>query len=334
MASRPPPRLFCLGLGYCARHLAPRLEAHGFTIAGTSRDPAALRASLDAAGIGRDWQLFPFSEQTTTAELEAALAGTTHLLHSIMPDGATEPDTAAPDAVDPVLRHHAGTIEALLQGELRWIGYLSTTGVYGDHDGAWVDEDSPRRPSKARTHRRVVAEDQWLARGAQVFRLAGIYGPGRSALERAEAGAPRIVAPGKIFNRIHVDDIAAILEAAILEHARPDPDRHAAAAEFEIERERGQAFNVADNHPASSDEVLAHAAALLGLPPPPAVPLETAEMSPTARSFWQDNVRIDARRVLERFRVHLRHPDYRAGLRACLDARSRESKDNSPEDNS
>jgi nucleoside-diphosphate-sugar epimerase len=300
------PRLFCFGLGYCAEHLARRLAARGFAIAGTTRDVAAKAAALAEPS----WELHAFDGSAPLAEAEHALAGVTHLLHSIRPD-ADQPEGQPEDRGDPVLRWHAELIDALPREQLRWIGYLSTTGVYGDHEGAWVDEDTPRRPSKARTRRRVAAEDAWLARGARVFRLAGIYGPGRSALERVESGkARRVIAPGKVFNRVHVEDIARVLEASI-------------ARTGELPRPReGRAYNVSDGHPAASAEVLAYAAELLGVEPPPQVALEDAQMSAMARSFWQDNLRVANERIREELGIELAYPDYRAGLEACLAARS------------
>ncbi|PRP92212.1 hypothetical protein ENSA5_50600 [Enhygromyxa salina] len=288
------PRLFCFGLGYSAERLARRLAGRGFEIAGTTRDPATKRAALNEPS----WELFAFDGEAPLADAERALAGTTHLLHSIMPG----------EGGDPVLRWHAELIDALPQ--LRWIGYLSTTGVYGDHGGAWVDEDSPRRPSKPRTQRRRVAEDAWLALGACVFRLAGIYGPGRSALERVESGkARRVIKPGKLFNRIHVDDIARVLAASILRSKEPEHRREA------------RVYNVSDGHPATSAEVLSYAAELLGVEPPPEVPFEDAQMSAMARSFWQDDVRVANARVRGELGVELACPDYRAGLEACLTSR-------------
>jgi nucleoside-diphosphate-sugar epimerase len=283
----PPPRLFCFGLGYCAERLARRLHARGFAIAGTTRDVAARREALAEPS----WSLFELDGSEPLAHAETALAGTTHLLHSIMPD----------EQGDPVLRWHAEQIDAL--PELIWIGYLSTTGVYGDHQGEWVTEDSPRHPSMARTRRRVEAEDAWLQRGARVFRLAGIYGPGRSALERvASHEARRIIRPGKVFNRIHVDDIVTVLEASI-EQTRIRPHE-------------GRAYNVADGNPASSAEVLEYAAELLGVVSPPAVSFEEAELSEMGRSFWQDDVRVSNQRIVSELGVTLAYPDYHAGLQA------------------
>jgi nucleoside-diphosphate-sugar epimerase len=288
------PRLFCFGLGYTAERLARRLAAQGFAIAGTTRDVAAKRAALGEP----DWELHRFDADAPLADAEQALAGTTHLLHSIMPD----------EHGDPVLRWHADLLDALPRSQLRFIGYLSTTGVYGDHAGAWVDEDSPRRPSKARTHRRVAAEDAWISRGAAVFRLAGIYGPTRSAIEKVASGtAMRVIKPGKVFNRIHVDDAVRVLEAAI---SRTGPER----------LEHGRAYNVADGHPAAADEVIAHAAELLGVPLPPEVAFEQAQLSAMARSFWQDDVRVANTRILSELGVELAYPSYRSGLADCLRA--------------
>ncbi len=278
------PCLVCLGLGYTAEVLARRLAARGFTIVGTTRDVARKRAELGAS----DWRLIAWDGSEPLPS--DVLANATHVLHSIMPDADG----------DPVLRWHADSIAARPP---TWIGYLSTTGVYGDHQGAWVDETTPPRPSKDRTHRRLAAEQAWQQLGAQVFRLAGIYGPGRSALERVEQGDRPIAKPGKLFNRIHVDDIATVLEASI---ARPAP---------------GRLYDVADGHPASQVDVLGHAAELLGLARAPAIAFADAELSPMARSFWTDDVQISATRILTELGVTLAYPDYRAGLAACLAGR-------------
>jgi nucleoside-diphosphate-sugar epimerase len=280
------PRLFAFGLGYSALALARALQAEGWRIAGTTRS-ADKRAELATQGI----EAHLFERARPLADVEAALAGTTHLLSSIPPD----------EAGDPVLERHRADLERCRT--LVWAGYLSTTGVYGDQGGAWVDETTPVAPTLARSRRRVAAEGHWLASGlpVHVFRLAGIYGPGRSALDAVRAGtARRIVKPGQTFGRIHVDDIVQVLRASI---ARPNP---------------GAIYNLADDQPAAPADVVAHAARLLGVPPPPAIPFEQAELSPMAQSFYSDHRRVSNARIKEDLGVVLRFPDYRAGLRAIL----------------
>ena len=287
-----PGRLFCFGLGFSAGALARRRLAAGWSVAGTTRSPdkaAALRAEgVEAFVFDRDHALDA-----------TALAGSTHLLVSIAPD----------DLGDPVLAAHAATIAVL--PDLRWVGYLSTTGVYGDWQGAEVDETAELRGAKGRNRRRIEAEAAWLKLHAeqglpvQIFRLAGIYGPGRSVLDAVRAGrAKRIDKPGHLFNRIHVEDIATTLEASI---ARPDP---------------GRVYNVCDDEPAAAAEVTAYACSLLGIKPPPLIPLEAAEMSPMALSFWQDNRLVSNRRLHEELGVTLAYPNYRVGLEAVLAAES------------
>ena len=283
-------RLFCFGLGYTGLAFARACRARGWAVAGTTRS-ATRRASLEDEGI----RAHLFARERPLADPAGALAGTTHLLSSVAPESEG----------DPVLDRHLADLLAL-EG-LEWAGYLSTTGVYGDRDGAWVDETDPPAPTGARTRRRVVAEGRWLASGlpAHVFRLAGIYGPGRNALDAVRAGtARRIVKPGQMFGRIHVDDIVAVLEASL---RRPNP---------------GAIYNVADDEPAPPQDVVAHAAALLGVEPPPEIPFESADLSPMARSFYADNRRISNRRIRDELGVELRHPTYRHGLRAIWDAGS------------
>ena len=290
MPSISPGRLFCFGLGYSARALAGRLRAEGWAVAGTCRSDDA-RARLAADGMAA----VLFDRDRPLADAAGALDGVTHILSSVPPDAAG----------DAVLDHHASHIRGLGGGT--WIGYLSTTGVYGDTGGAAVDETATVAPTSERSERRVAAEAAWLglAPPAHVFRLAGIYGPGRSALEQARGGtARRIHKPGHAFSRIHVDDIAAVLRASM---QRPDP---------------GRLYNVADDMPAEPAAVTAYAAELLGVAPPPAVPFEEAakDMSPLARSFWRDNRRVDNRRIKEELGVTLAHPDYKSGLAAILAA--------------
>lgn len=182
-----------------------------------------------------------------------------------------------------------------------WIGYLSTTGVYGDLGGGWAFEWSPLAPSGVRSERRVTAEARWRDRGAQVFRLPGIYGPGRSALDRVRAGsAQRIVKPGQVFSRAHVDDIAAALAASI---ARPNP---------------GRIYTICDDLPAPPQDVIVEACALLGAPPPPEVPFEAAALSPMAEQFYADNKRVSNARAKAELGWRPRYPTYREGLRAIL----------------
>lgn len=287
------PTLFCFGLGYSAQVFAQHLTAEGWDIHGTCRD-SGKAADLDRAGFTA--HLFdgaaPLSE-----EGRAALARADAVLASIPPDR---------EGRDPALVHHAGD---LADGAARWIGYLSTTGVYGDHGGAWVDETTPVSPATARGARRVAAERAWLelhetySKPVHVFRLAGIYGPGRNPLAGLRAGqARRIVKPGHVFSRIHVADIARVLAASL---ARPQP---------------GAVYNVCDDLPAPSSEVTEYAADLLGVAPPPAIPFEEAEMSTMARSFYADNKRVSNRRIRDDLGVALAYPDYRAGLEALLAA--------------
>lgn len=284
-------RLFCFGLGYSARALARELLAEGWQVAGTTRSEQK-RAALAAEGF--EMQLF--DRHQPLADANTALADTTHLLISIGPD----------EQGDPVLDHHLAELEECRR--LQWAGYLSTTGVYGDRAGDWVDEGDAVDPSMPRTRRRVAAEGRWLASGlpVHVFRLAGIYGPGpgRNQLDAVRRGtARRIVKPGQMFGRIHVDDIVQVLRASM---ARPHP---------------WAIYNVADDEPAPPQDVVAFAAGLLGVEPPPEVPYEEADLSPMAKSFYADNRRISNRRVKEELGVRLRYPTYREGLRAILTAK-------------
>ncbi len=286
------PRLFCFGLGYSATRLARGLIADGWTVAGTCRS-ADRRDELAAKGI----EAFVFDRDRPLAAPARVFSGVTHLLSSVPPS----------ENGDPVLSRHRDDIQAM-QG-LQWVGYLSSTGVYGDADGARVDEASPLNPSSDRGRRRAEAEAAWLALNANqglpihVFRLAGIYGPGRSALDQVRAGrARRIEKPGHRFSRIHVDDIAVALRASM---ALPSP---------------GAVYNVCDDEAASPADVTAFACELLGQAPPPVIPFDVArkDMSPMGLSFWRDNRRLDNRRIKDDLGVTLTYPDYRAGLRAIL----------------
>ena len=283
-------KLFCFGLGFSAEALAKRLAARGWSISGTVRDPTNMQR-LRSQG----YEICRFAGETDNAEFVATLAGTTHLLHSI-PPGAEG---------DPVLRHYRDRIAGLTT--LDWIGYLSTVGVYGNHQGAVVDEAAEPHPNNERTKSRVAAESGWLTFGeeigypVQVFRLAGIYGPGRSALDKLKAGtARRIVKPGRVFNRIHVEDIASVLEASI---AQP---------------RAGAIYNVADDEPATSADVITYGAELLGIEPPPEVPFEEADLSPMARSFYGDGRRISNALIKLELGVRLAYPNYREGLKSLV----------------
>ncbi len=280
------PRLFCFGLGYSAAVLVRRLRSLGWDVAGTARSADKV-AALRADGIPA-WK---FDGDTAMADAVTALAGATHVLVSAAPGAAG----------DPVLQHHGEDLRRL--PHLEWVGYLSTTGVYGDHGGAWVDETSLLKPLSARSRARAAAETAWLASGlaVQVFRLAGIYGPGRSVIDDLRAGkGRRIDRPGHMFSRIHVEDIATVLQASM---QWPNP---------------GAIYNVCDDEPAESAAVTAYAAELIGIAPPPLVPLEEANMSPMALSFWADHKRVRNDRIKSELGVRFDYPTYREGLQAII----------------
>ncbi|MDF1856344.1 SDR family oxidoreductase [Pseudooceanicola sp.] len=278
--------LLSLGHGYSARALAQLLPPKDWRIHATTRSPdkaAALRGGTVVAHV------FPGDDLTAT--LDAA----THLLISAGPDAEG----------DPMLRHLRAAITARA-GQFAWVGYLSTTGVYGNHDGGWVDEATPLTPSTRRGKWRVAAEAEWRAIAGlplHVFRLAGIYGPGRGPFAKVRAGtARRIVKPGQVFSRIHVADIAQVLAASM---ARPDP---------------GAVYNLCDDDPAPPEDVIAHAATLLDLPLPPEENFATAEMTPMARSFYAESKRVRNDRIKDDLGVRLIYPTYRDGLAALLEA--------------
>ena len=283
--------LLVFGHGYSARALTRRLIPQGWRVIGTTRhrDKAA---ALAREGV--DPLIWPGEDPAP------ALAEATHLLASIAPD----------EDGDPVLRAHAQAIAGAVH--LRWVGYLSTTGVYGDHAGAWVDEDTPLAPTTERGRRRVSAERQWqevCAHGGQrlhIFRLAGIYGPGRGPFEKLRRGtARRIVKPGQVFSRIHVEDIARAIAASM---ARP--------------REGGAVWNLCDDDPAPPQDVIEYAARLLGLTPPPDLDFESDDLGEMARSFYSESKRVANARIKRDLDFSLRYPDYRSGLAAILEAES------------
>lgn len=280
-------RLFVFGLGYSADAFVRRVSSRCETITATTRS-AEKAARLAERGIAP----VLFDGTAPGNEVRAALADATHVLVSIAPG----------EAGDPVLAHHADDLAA---ARPEWIGYLSTVGVYGNHDGGWVDEETPCRPVSRRSRQRVEAEEAWLAFAAkhgisvQIFRLSGIYGPGRNAFVNFEKGtARRLIKPGQVFNRIHVEDIAGALEAAI--------DTAPAT----------RIFNVTDDEPAPPQDVIAYAAELLGVAAPPEQDFETAELSPMARSFYGENKRVSNDRVKRELGYAFRYPDYRTALAA------------------
>ncbi len=280
-------RALILGHGYSAGFLTPLLRAEGWQVTGTTRSDAARVMAAGAEPL-----LWPGQDDA----LHDAIAQADAVLVSIGPA----------QGADPVLPALGARIA---QAQPRWLGYLSTTGVYGDQDGGWVDEDSPCLPSTRRGRERVEAEQGWQALAARhdlplhIFRLAGIYGPGRGPFAKLRAGtARRIVKPGQIFSRIHAEDIAQVLLASI---KAPRP---------------GAVYNVCDDDPAPPEAVIGHAADLLGLPLPPAEDFATAEMTPMARSFYAESKRVANHRIKQELGVTLRHPDYRAGLAALARA--------------
>jgi nucleoside-diphosphate-sugar epimerase len=285
-------QLFCFGAGYTAAFVAHRLRPREWRIAGTKT-----RLNDDAATDSGAMTLAEFRGDAPSERVRELLDGTTHVLVSVPPDVQG----------DPVLRHHGADLAAL--GSLCWVGYLSTVGVYGDWRGAWVDEDSPVRPTSERTLRRVEAERAWLRFGreigcrVEIFRLAGIYGPGRSVIEALRAGtARRIVKAGQVFNRIHVEDIAQVLLAA-------------------MDRATGHSiYNVSDDEPAAPADVVAYAAELLGVAVPPEVPFDAAQLTSAAASFWTDCRRVSNARIKRELGVRLVYPTYREGLRALATA--------------
>jgi nucleoside-diphosphate-sugar epimerase len=282
------PRLFCFGLGYSARRLALRLMSEGWQVAATVRDRQSVE-ELEGLGI----EVFPFDREHPLENPKAKLKGATHLLSSVPPDGDG----------DTVLDLHGETI-ADLGHTFKWIGYLSTTGVYGNRNGDTVREGDALVPTSARAHRRVEAESRWLGLNAHIFRIAGIYGPGRGVLEDVRRGrAKRIDKPGQVFSRIHVDDLGQVLAASM---AIP---------------KAGTIYNVCDDEPAPPIQVVTYACELLGVRPPPVQSFDEAkkEMSPMSLTFWADNKRVDNRRIKEDLGVRLSYPDYRQGLRASLE---------------
>ncbi|MCZ8182758.1 MAG: SDR family oxidoreductase [Beijerinckiaceae bacterium] len=284
-------RLVIIGFGYSAAAIAREIRPDAGAITVTVRSEAKATA-LRAAG----WDAHVFGGTTLSTELVAMLGRATHLLVSAPPD----------EDGDPLL---AAGLSAVMMPALTRIAYLSTVGVYGDHQGGWVDEDTVPQPVSPRSVQRLAAEQAWQdfadRQGAElgIFRLSGIYGPGRSAIENLRAGtARRLVKPGQVFNRIHVGDIAGAVTAALLGDGPLG------------------ILNLTDDEPCPPQDVVAHAAGLLGMEPPPEQPFETAELSPMARSFYGENKRVSNARIKARLGYAFRFPTYREGLLACLEA--------------
>ena len=288
--------LFCFGLGFTGSALVREVRARGWTASGTCRE----NTDKDVwTGVGV--QSYSFDGKEVSEAVENAAREASHVLVTIPPQK---------DAGDVVLKY----FKKILTGssQLRWLGYLSTTGVYGNRDGDWMDETSELKPGFDHQRRRVEAEEQWrkLHREHQVpvhmFRLAGIYGPGRNLLQRVRQGtARRIDQPGLVFNRIHVEDVVQVLSAS-MDHPHP-----------------GTIYNVSDDVPSSPAEAVAFACELLHVEVPPLIALEDAELSKMGRGFYLTNKKVRNHKIKEELGVQLRYPDYKVGLRALLDTQQK-----------
>lgn len=285
-------RALFFGLGFSSQHSARVMRAHGFTRVGGTVREAEKAARLRETGL----DAVLFDGTAPGMDVSAALSDTTHVVVSIAPD----------ETGDPVLRHHRADLDAA--PALQWLCYYSTVGVYGDFGGDWIDETAPLVPRNMRSDRRVLAEQAWRDYAAErgvplcILRLAGIYGPGRSSFDKLRAGtARRVIKPGQVFNRIHVEDIARVT---------------ALAAEQRLEG----TFNLSDDEPAPPQDVIAHAAGLIGMDVPPDLPFETAEMTPMQRSFYRDNKRVSNRAIKSALGVDLLYPTYRDGLAQILES--------------
>lgn len=276
--------LLSIGHGFTAREFGKFVQAKGWRVTGTTRSDDKVTELTD---IGVQPVVWPGSD------LRNAISQATHILISAAPtkDG------------DLFLNEYRDTLGAA--PNLEWVGYLSTTGVYGDHAGAWVDEDTPVKPSTKRGQHRVAAENEWLASGlpVHVFRLAGIYGAGRGPFEKLRNGTARlIIKPGQVFGRVHIEDIAQSLYASV---CAPNT---------------GRIYNLSDDEPAAPEDILGYAAHLLNMPMPPRVEFETAEMTPMARSFYSECKRVRNDRMKTELGVTLKYPGYKDALNAILAA--------------
>ncbi len=281
-------RLFCFGLGFSSQALAKRLLPQGWDISGTARNG---QDRINVKGI----PTYSFDGSQFTLEISEAISRATHLLITIPPQPSG----------DVVLENFAEEISKARN--LQWIGYLSSTGVYGDAKGECVDESSPLLASTDRNLRRIEVESAWLKIGqdhglpVMIFRCVGIYGPGRNLLVSVRQGsARRIDKPDLVFSRIHSEDLAQTLEVSM---KSPQP---------------GEIYNVSDDSPSPPAEAVEYACSLLGVEPPPLVPYEEADLSPTARGFYITNKRVSNKKIKQELGVKLRYPDYRSGLRALF----------------
>lgn len=285
-------RAFFFGLGFSsiAASIRMRISGQYADIGGTVRTPEKAQRLRDE---GFSAHIFDGTAPGVT--LGPDLRQTSHAIFSIAPGSAG----------DPALLHHRGDLDAATN--LQWLCYYSTIGVYGDFGGAWIDESAPLVPRNERSDRRVLAEQAWRDYAAQrgvpltILRLAGIYGPGRSTFDKLREGTSRrVVKPDQVFNRIHVEDIARVTALA-------------AAARLE------GTFNLADDEPAPPQDVITHAAAMLGVEPPPELPYETTPMTPMQRSFYADNKRVSNAAIKQALGIELLYPTYREGLASILD---------------
>ncbi|MHB1103201.1 MAG: SDR family oxidoreductase [Devosia sp.] len=282
--------VFFFGMGYSSLATAGaihRLIDPAIPIAGTTRGPDKAEQLADTA-----YRIHVFDGERPGLTLGEDLAQATHVVLSIPPD----------DHGDPALNFHRAAFDA--SENLQWIGYFSTVGVYGDFSGAWIDETAETRPLNRRSRQRVEVEEQWRAyaeeRGVPllILRLAGIYGPGRSTFDKLRDGtARRIVKPGQVFNRIHVEDIGRVTALA-------------------AQRKLGGTFNLGDDEPAPPQDLVTYAAKLMDVPPPAETPFEGAQMTEMARSFYADNKRVANRAIKTALDIELLHPTYREGLEA------------------
>lgn len=288
------PVLFIFGLGYVGQHLGRALMAEGWCVKGTIRTANHAQRLIQQGFEVYVWDgIIPLPLQ--------ALEGVTHILVTIPPD----------EKGDIVLRHFDFS-----NISIKWVGYLSATSVYGDHQGAWVTEDSPLKPISSRGHQRLLAETQWLEKRFEkrarnpifpihLFRLSGIYGPGRSVLEAIRSKSakridkPEIDKPGHVFSRIHIEDIVSVLKAAI---ANPQP---------------GEVYNLADDEPAATADLIAYGCELLGMDVPPLIPFDEMILSPSLKEFYAEHKRVCNRKIKEFLGVRLIYPTYREGLRHC-----------------